>query len=331
MEIDHMQFPKHSAGRIMSCKVPMFSMNHDLGTLRELFSKHVKEYETINYIYLLDAEEKLAGVLSIRDLFHYGGDTRASEIMSRELVVAKPLTDRERAANLALAHNIKAVPVVDKEHKLVGVVSSDAILETLQLEHTEDLLRGGGMVKTEGISRNLSQASAGLMARARLPWLLVGLIGGILAAKVITSFEEVLAEELLLASFIPVIVYMSDAVSTQSQTIFIRTSALERQFQVRRYLFREFIAAIIISAVISLFVAVATSIFFSGSHLQIILPLSMFVSIIFAVIIGLLIPLLLSRMGKDPAIASGPFATILTDILSISCYFGIAQLILGAA
>ena len=150
-----------------------------------------------------------------------------------DFVTVRTSTDQERVAHLALKYNIKAVPVVSKDHTFLGVVPSDKILEILNREHTEDVLRFAGVRhKHSPVQDVLLDQSPLTHVKSRLPWLVIGLLGGVLAAFVIGIFEETLAHELLLAAFIPAIVYMADAVGSQTQMLFVRALAVDHNLKV---------------------------------------------------------------------------------------------------
>lgn len=161
----------------------------------------------------------------------------------------------------------------------------------------------------------------------RLPWLILGLVGGMAATLIVRYFEGALAEKLALAFFIPVVVYMSDAVGTQTETLFIRALAIEK-INLKKYLLKEIVIGFLLGAVLSVLLYAYVIIVFNDDSVAKIVGLSMVISSTFAVVIATLIPLLLRGFGKDPAVGAGPFTTIVQDILSLAIYFIVATIII---
>ncbi|OGF82258.1 hypothetical protein A3B18_02855 [Candidatus Giovannonibacteria bacterium RIFCSPLOWO2_01_FULL_46_13] len=167
----------------------------------------------------------------------------------------------------------------------------------------------------------------GRLVSLRLPWLLLGLVGGMIATLIVRFFETALEEKLALAFFIPVVVYMSDAVGTQTETLFIRALSIEK-ISLRKYLFKEIIIGFLLGLALSVLLYGYAIITFNDSEVAIIVGLSMLISSVFSVIIATFVPLILRRFGKDPAVGAGPFTTILQDILALVIYFVIAAIVI---
>jgi magnesium transporter len=320
------KLPLESAGRRMIKEVPLAYPEDNILAVRNMLFEKMKELETINYIYVVDKEKKLLGVFSIKEVFRKPEKTRVEAIMEREVVKVRPYTDQERVAILALKNNLKAVPVVDKEEKFLGVIPSDVVLEILHSENVEDFLKVAGIHSP--IQKTLRGSSL-FLAKARIPWLILGLFGGIFAAQIISFFETPLKDYFTLVAFIPLIVYLSGAVSVQTQTLFIRSLVLDSQFGIKKYLLREvktgFLIALVLGGLLSLL-----SFFWFGSpyFIGIILGISLFISIVGAISIGIFIPWFLQKFKKDPALGAGPFGTVISDLSSLIIYFSIATLLL---
>ena len=179
-------FPLDSAGRRMVKNVPLAFENEKVFQVKEKFFKEIKEMETINYIYVLDKSQKLLGVVSLKDLFKSPDQEEIKEIMEREVIKVRPHTDQERVAILAVKNNLKSIPVVDRDNNFLGIVPSDVILDILYTENLEDLLKSAGI---QTFSKDLNR-SAWFLARIRVPWLIIGLFGGIFASKIVAFFED---------------------------------------------------------------------------------------------------------------------------------------------
>lgn len=284
-------------------------------------------YDTVDYTFVVDGEGKLLGAISIKELFAADKDKKVSLLMSQKLAVVHPSTDQERAAYLAIKYNIKAVPVVDKNHKLLGVIPSDVILNILQWEHVEDMLRISGIHGRGNKLNNLLKTSFLKISAIRMPSLLIGLLGGLLATKVVSHFHASLEQELALAFFIPVIVYLSAAVGQQSQTILIRSLALE-QIKMLPYALRELAAGLLIGTIIGAIMTAIVYVWFSSVSIAMVIGMSLVLTVTTATLVSVVITWALTAAQKDPAIAGGPFATVIQDILSLLIYFSVASAIL---
>lgn len=320
------RFPPESAGRKMITGAPLaFPEQRILDVKKMLFEKMV-ELETINYIYVINKEKKLLGVFSIKEIFRRPEEAKVKEIMDRKLIKVRPYTDQERVAILALENNLKAVPVVDREDKFLGIVPSDIILDILHLENIEDFLRATGI---HSPLQKILKGSPLFLAKVRLPWLIFGLVGGILAAQIIDFFETPLKAHFILAAFIPLMLYLAGAVGAQTETLFIRNLVLDTKLETKKYLFREIKISCLIALILgSLLFLLSIFLFNTPYYIALILGVSLFFAILAATLIGIFIPWFLTEIKKDPAIGTGPSATIIRDILSLTIYFVIALFLL---
>lgn len=325
-----MVFPKDSAGRLMTLAVPVVHASKTAAEVEGLLRSDANRFETINYIYIVNERRELVGVLSIQELFHLESHQTLEQFLNVNLITVRPHTDQERVAQLALKHNIKAIPVVSKEHTFMGVVASDQILSALNVEHTKDVLRFAG-VKHKDLhpAEALLQNAPGAHVRMRLPWLVLGLLGGVFAAVVIGFFEETLADELILAAFIPAIVYIADAVGSQTQMLFVRALSIEHGLKVRSYLLRESIVNFFLGVILAGLIFVVSLIFAQSFVISSILAVSIFLTVWFTVLVAIALPWFFFVRGYDPAIASGPLATVVRDILSLCIYLTVASVFLA--
>lgn len=285
-------------------------------------------FESISYIYVLQ-DDKLVGVLSVKELLRAHANTKLADLMVRKLATVHPHATAEHAAITAIQHRIKAVPVVDRQDAFVGVVGTDTILHTLHSEHVEDLLRLGGIQigEQKHILEMLTDRVAHLL-RIRTPWLILGLIGGAVATLITGFFEGAIAENVALAFFIPVIVYMSDAVGTQAQTLFIRAIAV-RKVSLPRYLAKELAVDVLLGVVLGALIAIFGLLWSKGGGvIPAIVGLAMAINVVVAGTVAILISWLLYVTHRDPAIGAGPFATVIQDILSLVVYFAVASVLL---
>lgn len=316
-----------TAGHLMIHHVPMVTESETIAHIEKLLLEKVHTFTTIDYIFVVNKENALKGVVSIKDLFRAPKSTVVATIMTRDVVTVRTHTDQERVALLAVRHNLKAIPVVDKNMHLLGIVPSDTILKILDSESVEDILRFGGVFHKTSFD-DVFHLSILKSLQYRLPWLLLGLGGGILTSGIINHFEVTLSTNLILATFIPLIVYMADAVGTQMEAFIIRDLAVDPKLTFMKYFFRQFSIVSIIGAIVSSLLFGISILLYHNMQISIVISLALFCAILSSIVSGLAIPFLFNKIHLDPANASGPIATILQDVFSVFVYFSIASLLL---
>lgn len=320
-------YPTKTAIRKMIKVVPVVFSNSKISDVRKMLFSQIRDIDTINYIYVIDKSKKLIGVFSIKEVFRREDNAKVSVLMDKDVVSVRPYTDQERVAVLALKNNLKAVPVVDKKGKFLGVVSSDTILNILHSENVEDFLKMAGIRSS---FQKISKGSCFYLAKVRIPWLILGLLGGILAARITVFFETPLKDYFVLTSFIPLMLYLSSATGTQTETLFIRSLVINDKPNFLKYLLKEIATGILMALVLAVLLFLISVVGLKASlTIGLILSLSLSLAILMAVLVGLIIPFSLYRLKKDPAIGTGPFATILRDILSLIIYFSISIFLLN--
>ncbi len=318
-----MAYPEDSAGILMYTDV--FTL-HEETKAREAINalQDQEDAEMVFYLYTLDDEGRLTGVISLRDLVTTPGETMLKDIMSKQIHVVRPETDQEEVARIVSQYNFLAVPVVDSEDRLLGIVTVDDVVDIIREEATEDFLQMVGA----GKDREILLKSSWENARMRLPWLFASWVGGILAAFIIGVFDNVLQNTIALAAFIPVIMGMGGNIGTQSSTIIVRGLAtgrvsIENSIKI---LFKEIRVGLMLGILYGLLLGVFAVFKFLdvSPMLGIVVGTSICISMIIAATIGSLVPLVLNRFEIDPAVATGPFVTTSIDILGVACYFLIA-------
>ncbi len=317
-----------SAGHIMKTNVPTVGVGTRICDVEDLLLKRTNDFESINYVYILDHKQKLKGVLSVKEIFRQPKDKVVDRIMNKKLIAVRSHTDQERLVYIAIKHNIKAVPVTDSNGVFLGAVLSDKVLNVLYQEAREDLMKRAGIYKAEANYDNVSKIPLWRAVKHRLPWLFLGLLGGLLTAQIIGQFQATLAESIVLASFIPLIVYMADAIRTQMETFIIRDLAVNPMLNFGTYITRQFSLLMLISLIVSCSIFATIYVFQRDIKIAMVLGLSLFIAISSSFVTGLLIPYFLGRLKFDPANASGPVATIIQDLLSVTIYFLVASRLL---
>lgn len=313
----------------MTTAVPVARPHETLKQVHERMLRNSKEYVTINYVYVLDAGGKLTGAISVKELFSLPLERLVGDVcVKKSLVYVHPESHQRHAAYMALRHNLKAIPVVDKNHVFLGEIANDVILTILHKEMHEDTLKRAGIGHAGGIHANVLKLSLVDSLRHRIPWLVIGLFGGLLVARIVTLFQTTLAQHIVLASFIPLIVYMSDAVRTQMEAYIIRDLALDKSLPFVRYLLRHLVVLAALAFLLSALLFVSFGLIYGDWSVAFVLGAALCAAIFSSLVTGLIIPYAFERFGMDPADASGPVATIIQDILSVVIYFGIATLLL---
>jgi magnesium transporter len=217
------------------------------------------------------------------------------------------------------------VAVVDDRGRFIGLIPCERLLQVLEREHELDLARLGGFLSRASVARTASEEAVGRRLWHRLPWLALGLGGAMASAAIVGSFEEELQEEVLLAFFVPAVVYMADAVGTQTETVVIR--AMSIGIPVRAMLVRELLTGLVIGTLVGVAFVPFAALIWGDARVAATVGIALTVSCAVATLVAMALPYGLARLGRDPAFGSGPLATVVQDLLSILAYFGIAALL----
>ncbi|MBT3608076.1 MAG: magnesium transporter [Candidatus Marinimicrobia bacterium] len=323
-----MGYPEDSAGAMMTTNVfTLYQNTICRDALKSLQDQ--SEAEMVFYLYITDDDDRLVGVASLRALATTPADTILKDIMVKRVHTVRPETDQEEVAQIVAQYNYLAVPVLDEDDQLLGIVTVDDVVDVIREEATEDFLQMAGA----GKDREILLKSSWENARARLPWLFASWIGGIFAASIIGTFEHMLESMIALAAFIPVIIGMGGNIGTQSSTIIVRgiaTGRIEIGSELK-VLLKEVRVGIILGALYGLLLGAFAKFRFIDADpmLGIVVGLSIGCSMLIAVAVGTFIPMFLRKVDIDPAIATGPFVTTSIDILGVLFYFVIAEYFLS--
>ena len=314
-----------TAGKLATTAVPKTTSESSVADTLTQLQSFSDTYDTIDYIYIVDSTH-LVGVVSLHELLIAKPKTLIANIMIRNVAYVHQNTDQENVAQLALAQNIKAVPVLSMNEEFIGVVTSDVILRTLRDEHNEDILKYAGI--NVSANERLSQFTMWQHLTSRLPWLVIGLGGGILAAWVVEKYSYAMESELVLAAFIPAIVYIADSVGSQTQMVFVRSLATQQRTSILKRLGKELVIATFVGAILSGLIGIISWLWLGKLAISLILAISVLLTVYFSVIVALILPWVFDKAGKDPALASGPLATVIRDVSSLAIYFFVALQIL---
>jgi magnesium transporter len=284
-------------------------------------------YESVASVYVLDDAKRLLGVVPLSRLLAAPAEQPLAELMMADPPVVLPGEDQEGVAGRALAHRMSEIPVVDPQGRLLGAVPPLALLDILRREHIEDLHRLAGITRENSHARSAIEAPPARRAHDRLPWLLVGLVGSMVATFVVSRFEHALESRVAVAFFIPGIVYLADAIGTQTEAIAVRGLSLSHA-PLSVLLREELDAGLLIGLTLGMLTLPAIWWVFADFSLAVSVALSLVLAGGVATTVGLFFPWLLFRAGKDPAFGSGPVATIIQDVLSLLIYFTIISLLM---
>ena len=280
--------------------------------------------ESVEIICVTNGSGRLVGALPIGRLFAFDGAVTLGEAMDPAFPRIGPAADQETAASLALHHHVDALPVVDIDGNLLGVMPSQALLQALRREHVEDLHVLAGIRRESVQARHAIEDPPMRGARHRLPWLLVGLGGGAVATAAMATFEATLEKTVAVAFFVPALVYLADAIGTQTEAIAVRGLSLTRT-GIGHLLSVELRTGMLIGATLGALAFLPIWVAFDNVRLAAAVSVSIFAAGSIAAAIGLGLPWLFARRGLDPAYGSGPVATVIQDILSILVYFAVLR------
>ena len=323
-----MGYPEDSAGSLMNTEV--FTLHESITAGDAIKTLQDQEdAEMVFYLYITDDDDRLVGVISLRILTTTPSNTTLKDIMIKNVHSIRPETDQEEVARIVAQYNFLAVPVIDSDSHLLGIVTVDDVVDVIREEATEDFLQMAGA----GKDREILLKSSWESAKIRLPWLFASWIGGVVAASLIGVFEHMLENIIALAAFIPVILGMGGNIATQSSTIIVRGMATGRVNiggEIKLIL-KEIQVGILLGVLYGVLLGVFAHLVFTKApdNLGLVVGLSICVSMVVAATVGTIIPLILRKLDIDPAIATGPFVTTSIDILGVLFYFLIAGLFLA--
>ncbi len=318
-----LSYPKDTAGGLMAKELIKVNENWNTVQCLKEMRKQANDIKKVYTIYVVDDNEKLLGLMSLRRLLLTERSIAIKNIINNEIISVKATEDNEYVANIMQKYDLVALPVIDDSGKLLGRITIDDVMDVAKEEAEKDYQMASG------ISLDVeSRDTIWELTRARLPWLLIGMTGGLIGAKLIGIFD--LKTNFELAFFIPLIAAMGGNVGVQSAAIVVQGLAnnslkMENLFQ---KILKELAVGLINGIICSLIIAVASYVVGYSILLSLTVSISLLAVIIFAAVFGTLIPLTLKKHNIDPALATGPFITTVNDVLGLFIYFIIGQMIL---
>ncbi|MGY6529107.1 MAG: magnesium transporter [Cyanobacterium sp.] len=324
-------YEENTAGRIMTPEYISLKAHLTLGETLDRLRSHATVSELIYYIYVTDESRHLTGVVSLRDLVIHDPHQTLGDVMKSDVIYIKTDMDQEEVAKLVQRYDFLAVPVVDRELRLVGIVTVDDVIDIIEKEATEDIYALGA-VQSDG--DNYFETNLFTVARRRVSWLLVLLLTNTFTGSIIGAQEDILAEITVLAAFIPLLIDSGGNIGTQSSTVVIRGLSTDelKDFGVGKVILREAIAGALLGLGLGL-ITILWAYFLPQSNRNITVALSVGISLmaisVLASVAGSGLPFLFKRLNLDPALMSGPFITTAVDVLGVLIYFNVARQMLG--
>jgi magnesium transporter len=309
----------------MSRNVPLAGPDETVAALRKRIA--AATFDAADPVLAVDGGGHYQGVIRLARLVDGDGSRMAHALLDPSWPALDPLTDQEYVAELARARGLVGVPVVSKDGRAIGCIAATRLLDVLWREHTEDMHRLAGILKPMDLARHALDDPPPVRAMHRLPWLGVGLIGSAIATAVMATFEATFAGNVKLAFFVPAIVYLADAIGTQTEAVAVRGLTLaHRPFA--SLLAGETAAGALIGLALAVIAYAGVGAAFGDMRLAAAVALAVLAAGTIASAVGLTLPWLLSRWGLDPAFGSGPVATIIQDVLSILIYLAAVAVVM---
>jgi len=319
-------YPEDTAGGLMALEFISVKEDATVGDAIETVREKREEVENLYHIWVTDRFGKLAGVISLKDLILSEPGCKISDIMNPEVISVRVDTDQEEVARLVKRYDLVNIPVVDQQYRLIGRITHDDIIDVIEDEVDEDISLMAGVIRQE-----IAEESPIKVSRARLPWLVTGLLGGILAAMVINQFEASLEKVIALSFFFPVIMAMGGNTGTQASTVVVRGLATGDISLVNTWkrLWVEMRVALINGMICGILLGLIVGYWLSDYGLGCVVAVALMLIVLCSGFIGSAVPLALKRLNVDPALATGPFVTTSNDILGLLIYLGLVTFFLG--
>lgn len=297
-------------------RVPLAAPSDTAASIRQLLSS--QRFDSVAEIVVCHPDGRLAGLANVEDVLAAGADVPLHQLMDAAPPVVTPGTDQEIAAWQAIRHGETSLAVVDDQGRFLGLITPRRIFEVLLWEHDEDTARLGGFLESSSEAFTASDEPILRRLGHRLPWLFVGLLGAILSADLVGAFEARLQAHVILAFFIPGIVYLADAVGTQTETLVIR--GLSVGIPIHRVFLRELITGVVIGALLAVLLFPIVLWRWQRADVALAVSLALLAACSIASTVAMLLPWALRLVRQDPAFAAGPLATVIQDLLSVLIY-----------
>jgi len=322
---EQLAYPEESAGRIMSSDFLALDSSTTAGDAISAIQLAGEDVEVPFYLYVTDEEQKLKGVVSLKQVILVNPRLQLKEIMNTEVYKVDVYTDQEEVASVVANYNLIAIPVVDEQDKLVGVVTVDDIIDIIQDEATEDIYKLAGMAQDYSVDLGFKKSIG-----KRIPWLLISLITTSFSALVVHFFKGTIEQLITLAVLMPMVMALGGVMGNQTVAIIVREIVIGTQEwkHSKKILFKELMVSLTNGLVIGSIASFVSGILFGRWIIGAIFGGAILFNLFWAALIGIIIPILLKQLRFDPALASGMIVTMLTDVFGLFCFLGLATLFL---
>lgn len=323
---DLMTYEEDTAGGLMTTEY--VAIREDLSAARaiEELRQIAPDAETVYYVYVINIDNKLVGVISLRELIIANPDDLIKNILWTNVISVPVDMDQEEVARIVTKYNFLAIPVIDHEGALLGIITVDDIIDVIHEEATEDLYRMAGTTDEEG------EFGTGIATslKSRLPWLLITLLGGFISGQVLSAFSDKISALVALSFFVPLLTGMGGNVGTQSSTVTVRAIAMGNisAGNVLKVIIRESLIGLSMGVIMGLIVGIVASLWLNMPMLGVCVALALMGNIFTAATMGTLIPIVFRKIGIDPAVASAPFISTTTDITGLIIYSSLVTLLM---
>lgn len=324
-----LNYPDNSAGSIMTVEYAELKENLTIKQAMEILKKEIEYYETVNICYVVDIQRKLIGFLQLKDIICANPEDLVKDVLNSGVISCKTTDDQEEVALMFQKYDLSAMPVVDSENRLVGIITFDDIIDVVQAENTEDIERMAAITST-----HKPYLKVGIFEtwKSRIPWLLLLMISATFTGKIIQSYESALASYVILTAFIPMLMDSGGNAGSQASVTIIRGISLgEVEFKdIFKIMWKEARVAILCG------ITLATANFVKlwlidrvALEVNFIVNITLIFTVFLAKLLGCTLPLIVKKMKLDPAVMASPFITTLVDACSLIIYFQVATIMLG--
>ena len=316
-----LRYDEETAGGLMTGHLVTVRSGQTVNDALDSIRHQAEEVEDFSQVFVTDDADRLIGVLSFKSLVVSSADRPVVEVMEEADLTVGPEVDQEEVARLMARYNVPSIAVVDREGRLLGRVTFDDVIDVVEAETTEDILRFGGVSADEELG-----ATWGSAVRSRLPWLYLNLLTAFMAASVVVFFQDTIARTVALAAWMPIIAGMGGNAGTQALVVTVRRLAIGQIPDSKKLgvILKEFLVGAINGLAIGLVVGAVAFMTGQGPRLGLVVFLAMTANLVVAGFAGAFVPIVLQRLGIDPAIASSIFVTTFTDMVGFALLLGLA-------
>ncbi len=324
MDNSEQKFPKDSAGRLISTKLLTVNPGDLLG---DVIKKFDRGSWSMHFVFVLDNSKRLLGMINLIKVPKEDLEVPVSQVMFKPKAVVSAYDDQSKAVILAVREGVSVVPVLDHDKTFLGAIPPNRLIKVMHVEHVDEAMMVSGVHSHGGNLFKSAAMSYGSILRSRLPWLMFGAVAGLGLGMISSLFEETLSSNVALAYFVPVVAYIADSVGTQAEAIAVRSLALFK-LSFKKYIWRELVTGVLVGMVLGVFSGIGAVMVGHSAKIGLVVGLSLLCASTIASVLAAVIPIVLKKLGKDPALGSGPLATALQDILSVIIYFIFATIII---